>query len=195
MKPTFFATPSEFRCWLERNHDKALELLVGFHKRAFGQPTMTWPEAVDEALCVGWIDGVRKRVDGTRYTIRFSPRKPRSIWSAINIERVKELERQGRMRPSGGRAFEQRSEEKSRIYSYEQTSAATLEVAHERLFRASKEAWAFFEAQPPWYRKTVTYWVVSAKKEATRVKRLAQLIDDSEHKRAIPAVVRPRKPK
>lgn len=191
MKPTYFATPAEFRRWVEQNHEKAKELLVGFYKKASGKPSITWPESVDEALCFGWIDGVRKGIDDIRYTIRFSPRKPGSIWSAINIGRVKELERLGRMQPAGLRAFRERDEEKSRIYSYEQRNTAKLDDEQERLFRANKAAWQFFQSRPPGYRKTAAYWVVSAKKEETRMRRLERLIADSEHQRKIAELTSP----
>lgn len=172
----FFATPADFRKWLLANHARAPELWVGYRKKGSGQPSITWPESVDEALCVGWIDGIRKRLDDESYTIRFTPRKPQSIWSAVNIARVAELTRGGRMQPAGLAAFERRSEEKSAIYSYEQRKAAAFDEAHERQFRQNAAAWEFFQAQPPWYRRTATYLVVSAKKEETRQKRLADLI-------------------
>ena len=191
MKPTYFATPDDFRRWLERNHATATELLVGFYKKSSGKPSITWPESVDEALCFGWIDGKRKGIDDVRYTIRFSPRTSGSIWSAINIARVKELERLGRMRPAGLRAFEARDEEKSRIYSYEQRNLARLDKLQEQLFRANKAAWDFFQSRPPGYRKTATYWVVSAKRDETRMRRLARLIDDSEHHRKIAELTSP----
>jgi uncharacterized protein YdeI (YjbR/CyaY-like superfamily) len=179
MEPTFFETPAELRAWLDRHHESETELWVGFHRKASGRPSITWPEAVDEALCVGWIDGVRKSVDEQSYKIRFTPRKPASNWSSVNIGRVAELTAQGRMRPAGVAAFERRSEARSGIYSYEQQKEARLDPAQEREFRAHPEAWSFFQAQPQGYRRTATWWVVSAKREATRVKRLATLIDDS----------------
>lgn len=180
MEPTFFATPAEFRAWLEAHHDRAAELWVGFRRKGSGRPSITWPEAVDEALCVGWIDGVRKRVDAESYAIRFTPRKPRSTWSAVNVGRVEALAREGRMRPAGLRAFEARAAERTAIYAYEQTGdAATLDGEAEARFRARPEAWAFFQAQPPSYRRTATWWVVSARREETRRKRLETLIGDS----------------
>jgi len=178
--PRFFATPAEFRAWFDEHHETAAELLVGFYKKGSGKPSITWPEAVDEALCVGWIDGVRKRIDAERYSIRFTPRKLRSIWSAVNIGRVAELTSLGRMRAAGLAAFEKRSAEKSAIYAYEQRDSAQLDEAHERQFRANQRAWDWFQAQAPWYRRTATWWVVSAKKEETRLKRLATLIECSE---------------
>ena len=177
--PTFFADPHAFRAWLTQHAGSARELVVGFHKRESGRPSLTWPESVDEALCVGWIDGVRKRVDEHSYQIRFTPRKPGSVWSAINIERVRVLSEAGRMTPAGLTAFEQRSAAKSRIYSYEQAEAATLAPDDQARFRRHKTAWAFFEQQPPGYRRQMIWRIVSAKLPATRAKRLAALIEAS----------------
>jgi uncharacterized protein YdeI (YjbR/CyaY-like superfamily) len=193
IKPTFFATPSEFRAWLEKHHDTTQELWVGFYKTNSGKPSITWPEAVDEMLCFGWIDGVRKGIDDVSYTIRVTPRKPRSTWSAVNIKRVKELTTQGFMRPAGLKAFEQRAEERSEIYAYERENTR-LDDAFEQQFRANTKAWDFFQTQPAWYRKTASWWVVSAKREETRRKRLATLIEDSEHGRTIPPLTRPSRP-
>ena len=192
-EPTFFATPADFRTWLEAHHQTAAELWVGFHKKGTGRPSITWPEAVDEALCVGWIDGVRKSVDAERYAIRFTPRKARSTWSAVNLRRVPELIREGRMRPAGLAAYERRAEDRSGVYSYEQRGEARFDEEAEREFRAHPKAWEFFQAQPPGYRKMVTWWVVSAKREETRRKRLATLIDDSAHGRRIAGLQRPGK--
>ncbi|MBE1444046.1 YdeI/OmpD-associated family protein [Paenibacillus sp. OAS669] len=185
MEPVFFATPSEFRAWLEENHDKAQSLQVGFYKKASGKPSMTWPESVDEALCFGWIDGVRKGIDDVSYTIRFTPRKRGSIWSAVNVQKVEELTKLGKMRPEGLRAFAERKEEQTAVYAYEQEKDAELGEAYEALFCANKKAWDYFQAQSPSYRKTVVHWVVSAKKEETRLKRLHELINDSEQGRVI----------
>lgn len=190
MKPTFFATPSEFRMWFEEHHDKTQELLVGFYKKSSGKPSITWPEAVDEALCFGWIDGVRKGIDDVSYTIRFTPRKLRSIWSAVNVKRAKELASLGLMRPAGLKAFEERAEEKSGIYAYEQENAAELDEAYEQQFRANKKAWDFFQAQASWYRRAAIWWVISAKREETRLKRLVTLIESSEHGRTVPLLTR-----
>jgi uncharacterized protein YdeI (YjbR/CyaY-like superfamily) len=195
MKPTFFATPTEFRGWLEKHHDEAEELWVGFHKKDSGKPSITWPEAVDEVLCFGWIDGQRKSIDDTSYAIRFTRRKARSIWSAVNLKRVPELAREGRMHTAGRNAFEQRVTERSRIYSYEQRRAAQLEDAHEKRFRANRKAWDFFQAAPPSYRKAAIWWVTSAKAEETKLRRLAKLIDDSEHGRTVPPLTPPSKRK
>ena len=179
MEPVFFDDPAEFRAWLAENHDRASELWVGFHKKATGKPSMTWPESVDEALCYGWIDAVRKSLGPEAYAIRFTPRKPRSTWSAVNIARARELIAAGRMQPAGLRAFEARSEERSAIYAYEQRHDAKLAPEDEREFRANEPAWTFFQAQPPWYRKTAIWWVVSAKRDETKRKRLRTLIEDS----------------
>jgi len=193
MNPTFFATPDEFRAWFEARHDSETELLVGFYKKGTGRPSITWPESVDQALCFGWIDGVRRSVDTDSYSIRFTPRKARSIWSAVNIKRAKELRDLGLMYPNGLNAFEQRAAERSAIYAYEQRHAAALDEAAEQQFRANQQAWDFFQAQPPSYRKTALWWVISAKREETRLKRLATLIDDSAYGRTIRSLTRPAK--
>lgn len=174
MKPNFFATPTALREWLNKHHTGADVLWVGFYKRDSGKPSITWPESVDEALCVGWIDGVRKRIDDVSYVIRFSPRRAGSVWSAVNIKRVQALIAAGRMRPAGLKAFETRREDRSGIYSYEQRPA-DLPEPYARVLRADRAAWRFFQAQPPYYRKVMTWWIVSAKKEETRLKRLAKL--------------------
>jgi uncharacterized protein YdeI (YjbR/CyaY-like superfamily) len=179
VNPTFFATPAALRTWLRKHHDKRLELWVGFHKRGSGKASITWPESVDEALCYGWIDGVRKRIDETSYVIRFTPRKRGSIWSSVNVKRVQELTGAGRMQPPGLRAFEARKESKSGIYSYEQKTAATLDAADEKRFRANKKAWEFFMEQPPSYKQLMIWRVISAKKAETKTKRLAALIEAS----------------
>ena len=191
MEPTFFAEPVDFRAWLEENHERASELLVGFHKKATGKPTITWPEAVDEALCFGWIDGIRRSLGDESYVIRFTPRKARSTWSAVNIARAKELVAEGRMRPAGLAAFEARSDDRSAIYSYEQRHVAKLAPDEEREFRANEPAWAFFAAQPPSYRKTALWWVVSAKREETRARRLRTLVEDSANGRRLRHLSRP----
>ena len=178
MKPCFFPTAAHFREWLKRNHDKEDELLVGFYKRDSGRPSLTWSESVDQALCFGWIDGVRKGIDDISYTIRFTRRRPRSIWSAINIAKVKDLIKKGLMHPAGLAAWEKRDEKKSAIYSYERETAS-LPAAYGKRFRANKAAWKYFSERPPGYRKQMTYYVISAKKEETRIKRLEKLIDAS----------------
>jgi uncharacterized protein YdeI (YjbR/CyaY-like superfamily) len=178
MKPTFFKTQADFRKWLDKHHQSAKELLVGFYKKGSGRPSITWPESVDEALCFGWIDGIRRSIDDISYTIRFTPRRSTSIWSSININRAQELIDQGLMRPTGLKAFQARKENKSGIYAYEQRTEK-LPEPYESEFKKNKTAWDFFQAQPPWYRKTVGWWIVSAKKEETRLKRLATLIEES----------------
>jgi uncharacterized protein YdeI (YjbR/CyaY-like superfamily) len=178
MQPHFFKTLADFRKWLAKNHASATELLVGFYKKGSGKPSITWPESVDEALCFGWIDGVRRRIDDVSYSIRFTPRTKSSTWSAINIARIAELTKLDRMHPAGLRAFEHRREEKSAIYSYENASR-TLSADDEKKFRANRKAWEFFNAQPPGYRHHAIYWITSAKKEETRARRFATLRDDS----------------
>jgi uncharacterized protein YdeI (YjbR/CyaY-like superfamily) len=186
MKPRFFRTASDFRKWLERHHKTTPELLVGFHKKGSGKPSITWPESVDEALCFGWIDGVRRTIDDASYVIRFTPRRPRSNWSRINVKRAEELTKLGRMRPRGLAAFEARDPNPSGLYSYEQRKKyQTLAAPYEAKLKENKKAWAFFEAQPPGYRRTASLWVMSAKKEETRLRRLATLIDESAHERRI----------
>jgi uncharacterized protein YdeI (YjbR/CyaY-like superfamily) len=175
---TFFKTPAEFRKWLAKNEATAQELWVGFHNKGSGNPSITWPESVDEALCVGWIDGIRKNLDQTTYTIRFTRRKPGSIWSAVNVKRASELIELGRMKPAGLQAFEKRREDRSRRYSYEQ-QGSKLTGKYEEELKANSKAWQFFKAQPPGYQKIVGWWVMSAKKEETRFRRLEQLIADS----------------
>jgi uncharacterized protein YdeI (YjbR/CyaY-like superfamily) len=174
----FFESPAAFRRWLRRHHASATVLWVGFRKRATGLPTLTWPQSVDEALCFGWIDGVRKSIDETSYKIRFSPRRPGSVWSRINVARVGELVRLGLMQPAGQAAFERRIEAKSGVYSYEQRHTAELSPEYLGKLRANRKAAAFLEARPPFYRQGVARWVMSAKREETRERRLAQLIED-----------------
>jgi uncharacterized protein YdeI (YjbR/CyaY-like superfamily) len=192
MKPVFFATSAELRAWLEEHHENAKELWVGFYKKGSGRPSITWPEAVDQALCFGWIDGVRKSIDDVSYTNRFTPRSPRSTWSAVNIARVRELTDLGLMRPAGLQAFEARADERSAIYSYEQRRNPQLEEEHERRFRADEKAWEWFQSQPPSYRKAALWWVISAKREDTRTRRLATLIDDCAHGRKVKPLTPPR---
>ena len=178
--PIFFATAADFRVWLARHAASESELVVGFYKVGSGQPSMTWPESVDEALCVGWIDGVRTRIDEHAYKIRFTPRKPTSTWSAKNIERVRCLEREGRMQEAGRLAHANRIEAKSRIYAYEQELSAALDPAEVTLFRRKRAAWKFFEAQPPHYRHKVVWGIISARRPQTRQRRLAKLIEASQ---------------
>ncbi|WP_377703611.1 YdeI family protein [Pseudoduganella sp. UC29_71] len=175
--PMFFSDASQFRAWLEAHAASAPELLVGYHKVGSGKPSMSWSESVDEALCFGWIDGVRRRVDDDTYTIRFTPRRPTSIWSAINIEKMAKLRAEGRMTPAGEQAFALRSEKKSVVYSHEQAETAELSAAERKQFKAHAQAWQFFEATPPSYKKRLLHWVTSAKKEETRAGRLSKLVD------------------
>jgi uncharacterized protein YdeI (YjbR/CyaY-like superfamily) len=178
MKPTYFSSPIQFRDWLQDNHSTADSLLVGFYKKGSGKPSLTWPESVDEALCFGWIDGVRKGVDAERYTIRFTPRKPASIWSSVNVRKMQMLIDEGRMQLAGLAAFEKRKEERSGIYSHEQKSVE-LPEPYRTLLIANSVAWKFFEKQPASYRKIVSWWVVSAKQEKTRLTRIEKLIAHS----------------
>ena len=191
MEPTFFATPEDFRAWLQAHHDRESELLVGFYTKGSGKPSITWPQSVDEALCYGWIDGIRRNAGEDAYTIRFTPRKKKSTWSAVNIARVAELTKTGRMQPAGLKAFEAREESNSRIYAYENRDKLSLDPAMEERFRANEKAWNFFQAQPPGYRRTATFHVMGAKQDATRQRRLDQLIADSAAGRRIGQFVSP----
>lgn len=175
MKPVFFASQDDFRKWLEKNHETAKDLLVGFWKVGTGKPSMTWSESVDQALCFGWIDGVRRSVDKEAYTIRFTPRRPKSVWSRINIDKVERLKKKGLMRPAGLAAHEKKEDHRAVIYSYE-NRPREFEPEQEKRFRKNKKAWKFFESLPPGYRRQMIYWVVSAKQEATRLGRLEKLI-------------------
>jgi uncharacterized protein YdeI (YjbR/CyaY-like superfamily) len=191
MKPVFFADREAFRVWLHEHHATASELWMGLYKKGSGRPSITWPEAVDEALCFGWIDGVRQRIDDERYMNRFTPRKPNSNWSAVNVRRVEELTKQRRMRAPGLKAFRERREDRTATYSYEQRHQARLDPAQERRFRSKKRAWEWFQTQPKGYRTTAVYWVMSAKRPETRDRRLTTLIEDSENGRRVPPL-RPR---
>lgn len=184
LTPIYFKTPADFRKWLTQNHGSATELLVGFYKKDTGKPSIMWPESVEEALCFGWIDGVRKRIDDDCYTIRFTPRKPTSTWSAINIKLVEKLIAEKRIQPPGLQAFKARMVTKSATYSYE-NRPQSLSPEYEKSFKRNKKAWAYFEAQAPWYRRTSIYWVMSAKKPETQLKRLSTLIQDCEKQRRI----------
>ena len=177
--PVFFETPATFGRWLHAHHAREKALLVGFYKKGSGKPSLTWPESVAEALCVGWIDGVRKSLDEDSYTIRFTPRTSKSTWSTVNVKMAERLIAEGRMLPAGLAAFERRTERATAIYGYEQRATAELSAAHLKQLRANRAAHAYFEAQAPSYRHTVAYWIYSAKQEATRDRRLAQLIECS----------------
>lgn len=188
--PHFFESPSAFRAWLAEHHAEATELWVGFWKKGTGKPSLTWSESVDEALCYGWIDGVRKRVDEASYTIRFTPRKAVSNWSAVNIRKMETLIAAGRVARAGLAAWKRRQDERSEVYSYEQRRRAKLTPEMERRFRAREKAWSWFSAQPPGYRRTATFWVTSAKLETTRERRLDQLIRCSAAGERIPPLRR-----
>jgi uncharacterized protein YdeI (YjbR/CyaY-like superfamily) len=184
MDAMFFDSPDEAREWFEHNHASATELWIGFHKKGSGRGGATYQEVLDEALCYGWIDGVRKSLGVESFAIRFTPRRPGSIWSAVNIARVEELIARGRMQPPGLRAFEARADSRSRVYSYEQDTHE-LDTGFEATLKENVAAWDFFQSQAPWYRRTATHWVMSAKREETRRRRLATLIDDSAHGRRL----------
>lgn len=189
MDATFFPSSAAWRAWLEEHHETASELLLGFYKTNAGVIGITYAAAVDEALCFGWIDGVRKRIDESRYTIRFTPRRPRSIWSVVNIKRAGELAQLGLMQPSGLKTFNERDHERSRQYSYE-AEVRRLDDVYERQFPAHAPAWSFFQAQAPSYQRVANQWVMSAKAESTRQKRLATLIAESERRRRLPQFTR-----
>lgn len=178
-RPRFFPTPAAFRRWLAKNHDTVSELWVGYYKKGTGKPSITWPESVDQALCFGWIDGLRKSLDEDRYMIRFTPRNPRSKWSRVNVKRAEELIQVGLMEQAGRKAFFRRDASRDAGYSYEREAAELTPEQTER-FRENTQAWAFFQSQPPSYRKAVMGWIASAKREATRERRLDALIVDSE---------------
>jgi len=189
VKPRFFKTQRDLRAWFTANHESVTEFHVGFYKRDSGKQSITWPESVDEALCVGWIDGVRRSIDDVSYKIRFTPRKKRSIWSAVNIKRATELAKSGLMRPAGLKAFAAREERRSGIYAYEQRPVDLVEP-YASLFKKDRAAWKFYQTMPPWYRKTTGWWIVSAKKEETRLKRLATLMEHCRSERTLPQLER-----
>ncbi len=191
MEPIFFPSQTEFRTWLEENHETADEVLVGFYKKKAGKPSMTWSESVDQALCFGWIDGKGRSLGDEAHTIRFTPRRPKSNWSAINIAKVAKLTEDGLMHPAGLAAFEKREAARSGVYSYEQRHLAKLDEEQEAEFRKNPEAWEWFQAAAPSYRKTSVFWVTSAKREETVAKRLRQLIEDSAAGLAVPPLRRP----
>lgn len=183
--PVFFDSQAKFRKWLEKNHDKATELFLGMYNRQSGRGGITYKEALDEALCFGWIDGVRKNVDADSYMQRFTPRRKKSYWSAVNTKRFQELQQLGVVAEAGLRAFEARDASATQKYSFEREAAEVFSAAFEKRFRAKKKAWTFFEAQPPSYRRLATFRVMSAKQEETRVRRLARLIEESEQGKRI----------
>lgn len=178
MKPKFFATREKFREWLEKNHASATELEVGFYRKGSGKQSITYAEALDEALCFGWIDGVRRSLDETSYKQRFTPRRARSIWSLVNVKHVERLKKEGRMHAAGLAAYEQRDPKRTGIYSFE-NAPRELSAEYEKEFRKTKGAWEYFQTYPPYLKKTVSYWVMSAKKEETRLARLRRLIESS----------------
>ena len=184
MTPKFFPTQKGFRRWLEENHETAAEIIVGYYSVKSGKGGMTWSESVDEALCFGWIDGVRRAVEAESYCNRFTPRRPKSVWSAVNIAKVAELTGKGLMKPAGIAAFEKRDEKKSAIYVYE-NEAMQFSDEFEKRFKANKTAWKFFQKQANWYKKQMTSWVMSAKQEATRDRRLEKLIAESEKEKRV----------
>jgi len=178
MKPRFFATPLQFHNWLARNRDSEKEILVGFHKKTSGKKSITYSEALDEALCFGWIDGVRKSLNDDSYTIRFTPRRAKSIWSLVNVRHIERLQKEGRMQPSGVAAFDARDPKRTGIYAFE-NRPRELSPEFQKMLRANNKAWQFFDAQPPFYKRTIAFWVMSAKKEETQRRRLDRLIDAS----------------
>jgi uncharacterized protein YdeI (YjbR/CyaY-like superfamily) len=184
MKPTYFESPYAFRSWLTLNHDKHTELFVGICKKDSGKPSITYPEALDQALCFGWIDGVRKSVDALSYTVRFTPRKPKSYWSKVNTKRTHELVEQGLLQPPGLKAFAARDQSKTKRYSFERENAE-FPPAYAKQFKANAKAWAFFQCQAPYYQRVATFWVVSAKQEQTRLRRLQALIDTCARQRRL----------
>lgn len=184
MTPTYFADQLEFRKWLEKNHQNEKELLVGFYKVTSKKLSISWSESVDQALCFGWIDGVRKSIDAESYTIRFTPRKPSSIWSAINIQKMEDLTKAGLMTDAGLKAFSFRTENKSKIYSHEKEPVSLLKD-YENQFKSNKPAWEFFEKQAPSYKKVIIHWIMSAKQEKTQLSRLEKAIVESEKQKRV----------
>ena len=187
-KILFFPTQSHLREWFEKNHNKVEELWVGYYKKGTGKPSITWPESVDEALCFGWIDGIRKSIDEESYKIRFTPRRKRSIWSAVNTKRIKELIKLGLVKPSGIDVFNKRDEKKTNLYSFEQKKAK-FPAEFEKKLKANKKAWNYFQKLPSYAKRVSTWWIISAKKEETKLNRLAVLIKCSEEERKIPGLV------
>lgn len=185
MKPTFFRTPADFRRWLARNHASRRELLVGFYKKDSGRPSITWPESVDQALCFGWIDSIRHNIDEISYSIRFTPRRPGSVWSGVNIKRARALIKQGQMQPAGLGAFNARRENKSGTYSYEQRKL-DLEEPYNQLLKKNTAAWRYYQTQPASYRKAVYWWIMSARREETRLRRLERLAAFSARQQRLP---------
>ena len=192
MKPIFFKKPSHLRKWFEKNAETATQLLVGFYKIGSGKPSINWSQSVDEALCFGWIDSVRNTIDDESYCIRFTPRKTKSIWSAVNIKKVEELKKLGLIKPKGLELFNNKDENKLNTYSFER-SVVELSREFEKKFKTNKKAWKFFQQMVPSYKKPAINWVMSAKQEATKLSRLATLIKDSEEEKKIKPLDYPKK--
>lgn len=190
MDPVFFATAAELRAWFERHHEDAPELLVGYYKKAAGKPSVKHSEAVEQALCFGWIDGVGRRIDDERYQVRFTPRRTGSVWSKVNVAKVAELTERGLMQPAGVRAFESRRPDRVATYSYEQPTGAELDEEQTARLQAVPAAWEWYSAQASSYRRAAAHWVISAKRAETRERRLAQLIADSAAGRPVPPLTR-----
>lgn len=193
MQPTFFARPAAFRAWLRRHHRRQAELWVGFHKKATGRPSITYPEALDEAICFGWIDGVRRNVDRDSYEIRFTPRRPNSFWSAVNTRKAEALIKARRMRASGLAAFKARDAERTAEYSFERERRFGPEEL--KTFKADRAAWSYFTALPPGYKRVSIWYVVSARREDTRARRLAQLMERSARGERLPMLPQARRPR
>ena len=193
MKPAYFPTSADFRAWLTENHAAHTELFVGFHKKDSGKPSITYPEALDQALCFGWIDGVRKSVSPTSYMVRFTPRKLKSYWSKVNTKRANELVKHGLMEPPGAKVFQARDQATTKRYSFERETAK-LPPAFTKQFKSNPEAWTFFQSQPPYYKRVATFWVVSAKQEHTRLRRLESLIATSARHRRLDQFLSKKKP-
>lgn len=190
-EPIFFASPAELAEWFRANHETAAELFLGIHKKHTGRPTVPWSLAVDEALCVGWIDGVTRALDEDRYVIRFTPRKPGSTWSKVNVRKMEALIAAGRVLPAGMAAWEKRTDARTGTYAFENADAAVLPPEAERAFRKKRKAWSWWEAQPAGYRRLAAWWIVSAKREETRARRLEQLIEHSARGERMPQWRRP----
>ena len=190
MEPVFFADAGELRAWFVERHADAPELVVGYFKKHTGRPTVRHTEAIEQALCFGWIDSIGRRIDDERYQVRFTPRRKGSVWSAVNIAKVAELSAAGLMHPAGQHAFETRKPERVAVYSYEQPTDAVLDEQQTARFEGAEAAWKWFSAQPASYRRAAVHWVVSAKREDTRDRRLTQLITDSAAGRTVPPLTR-----
>lgn len=184
--PTFFTGLVPFRRWLKAHGATEAELVVGFYTVGSGRPSITYPDARDEALCWGWIDGIRRKLDDVSYSIRFTPRKPKSVWSLVNLQRVAALAQEGRMQPSGQAVFAAREEARTGVYAFEQREAARLAPADEKALRKNRAAWEYWSAQPPYYRRVASWWVISAKQDETRARRLALLIAHSSKAERLP---------